>query len=151
MRNRTKWGFKGGTETHEVLKWSELSVNHLQDLKDDVRPLKQGESLMRVLQQDDVKQGASQLLSELKPGMTRSVGNFHMKVTPIFFSATARKKMPCFKKLAAAYAHVGCTSWFIGLRGDAFPRSFSHPGRGEGADSGKTRIRKQVHSIQSGC
>ena len=59
MRNRRRWGFKGGPKTHEVLKWSELSVNHLQDLKDDVRPLKQGESLVNVLQQDDVNVGAA--------------------------------------------------------------------------------------------
>jgi hypothetical protein len=113
MRNRTKWGFKDGTQTHGVLKWSELSVNHLQDLKKDVRTLKQGESLTRVLQQDKLKQEATQLLSELKPGMGRSVGNFHMKVTPSFFSATARKKNPCFNKLDAAFAHVDCTRWFV--------------------------------------
>ena len=51
MTNRRRWGFKGGPKTHDVLKWSELSVNHLKDLKDDVRPLKEGESLMNVLQQ----------------------------------------------------------------------------------------------------
>ena len=96
MRSRSRWGHKGGPKTHDVLKWSELSVNHLKDLKDDVRPLKEGESLMNVLQQDREKQEASDLLSELKSEMKRSVGNFHMKVTPIGFNATARKKMPCF-------------------------------------------------------
>jgi hypothetical protein len=39
-----------------------------------------------------------------------------MKVTPICFSATAREKMPCFNKLAAAFAHVDSTSWFIVFR-----------------------------------
>ena len=113
MRNRGRWGFKGGPETHDVLKWDELSVNHLEDLKDDVRPLKEGESLMNVLQQGGEKEEASALLLELKSEMKRSVGNFHMKVTPISFSATARKKMPCFNKLDAAFAHVDSTSWFI--------------------------------------
>jgi hypothetical protein len=113
MTNRRRWGFKGGPKTHELLKWSELSVNHLKDLKDDVRPLTEGESLMNVLQQDGEIQEASDLLSELKPEMKRAVGNFHMKVTPICFSATARKKMPCFNKLAVAIAHVDSTSWFI--------------------------------------
>ena len=45
--------------------------------------------------------------------MERSVANFHMKVAPICFSATARKKMPCFNKPVAAFAHVDSTSWFI--------------------------------------
>jgi hypothetical protein len=80
-----------------VLKWCELSANHLKDLKDDVHPLKEGESLINVPQQDREKQEASDLLSELKSEMKRSVGNFHMKATPIGFSATARKKMPCFR------------------------------------------------------
>ena len=53
------------------------------------------------------------LLTELKSEMKRGAGNFHMKVTPIGFSATARKKMSCFNKLDAAFAHVDSTSWFI--------------------------------------
>jgi hypothetical protein len=61
-RNPTKWGFKDGPKTHEVLKWSELSANHLQDLKEDVRPLNRGESLMNVLQQGGVKQGLAAAL-----------------------------------------------------------------------------------------
>ena len=49
----------------DMLARSELSnVNHLKDLGDGVRPLKQGESVMRVLQQDGAKQGASELLCQ---------------------------------------------------------------------------------------
>ena len=79
-----------------------MADDHLKKLKDDVRPLLKGESVMRLLQQDGVKQEASELLTELRPGMARPVGNFHLKVTPCYFSDAARANMPHFGKLVEA-------------------------------------------------
>ena len=116
--NWAKWGTKGGKKTHGLTAVSEVKDDdHLQKLKDDVRPLLKGESVMRLLQQDGEKQEASELLTELQPGMARPVGNFHLKVTPCYFSDAARANMPHFSKLVEAYEHAGCGNWFINLRG----------------------------------
>jgi hypothetical protein len=46
--NWAKWGTKGNKKPHRVLMLSEvIGDDHLQKLKGDVSPLKQGESLMR--------------------------------------------------------------------------------------------------------
>jgi hypothetical protein len=69
-----KWGTKGSKKTHRLTAVSEvIDDDHLQKLKDDVRPLLKGESVMRLLQQDGEKQEANELLSELLPGMARPV------------------------------------------------------------------------------
>ena len=54
-----------------------IGDDHLQNLKGGVRPLSQGESVMRLLQQDRKKQEANELLLELLPGIGRPLGNFH--------------------------------------------------------------------------
>jgi hypothetical protein len=114
--NWAKWGTKRSKKTHRLAPVSEIMADdHLKKLKDDVRPLLKGESVMRLLQQDGVKQEANELLTELLPGMARPVGNFHLKVTPCGFSDAARADMPHFSKLVKAYEHAGCDSWFINL------------------------------------
>jgi hypothetical protein len=45
--------------------------------------------------------------------MGRNFSHFHFKAALYCFSDEDRKHMPYFNKLAAAYEHVGCTSWFI--------------------------------------
>jgi hypothetical protein len=50
-KNWAKWGTKGGKKTHGLTAVSEVKDDdHLQKLKDDVRPLLKGESVMRLLQ-----------------------------------------------------------------------------------------------------
>jgi hypothetical protein len=58
--NWAKWGTKGIEKTHRLTTVSEvIDDDHLQELKDDVRPLLKGESVMRLLQQDAKEQEAS--------------------------------------------------------------------------------------------
>ena len=54
--NRKKWR-SWKAKTHCLTTVPEImDVNHLQELKDDVRPLSKGESVLRLLQQDGKKQ-----------------------------------------------------------------------------------------------
>jgi len=114
--NWAKWNAKGSEKPHCLTAVPEImDVDHLQELKDDVRPLSTGESVLRLLQQDDKKQEANELLTELRPGMTRPVTNFHLKVQPCYYDDAARANMPHFGKLVEAYEHAGCGNWFINL------------------------------------
>ena len=113
--NRKKWR-SWKAKTHCLTTVPEImDVNHLQELKDDVRPLSKGESVLRLLQQDGKKQEANELLTELQQGMTRPVTNFHLKVQPCYYDDAARANMPHFGKLVEAYEHAGCDDWFINL------------------------------------